>query len=75
MIASITICKYFNSPTIFLLIVVLASILYQGNKNKKKNETDNFEESLINISKFIIFTGIPGYIVVRIVGFFFPGFN
>ena len=74
-IISITLCKYFNSPKFFLLIIILISIYYQRDTNRKNNKIDNFEETLINISKFIIVAGILGYIVVRIVGFFLPGFD
>jgi len=74
-IITIIICKYFNSPKIFLLTIILVSIFYQRDTNRKNNKTDNFEETLINVSKFIIGTGILGYIVVRIVGLFVPGFD
>lgn len=74
-IAALFLCKYSHSPKIFLLIVLLASIFYQKETNKKNNRTDNFEETLINVSKFIIVSGILGYIVIRIVRFFLPGFN
>jgi len=74
-IGSIVLCKYSNSPKIFLLVVLLTAIFYQKNTNKKNAKTDNFEETLINVSKFIIVSGILGYIVVRIVGLFLPGFD
>lgn len=74
-IISIIIGKYFNSPTIFLLTIILVSIFYQRDTNRKNNKTDNFEETLINLSKFVIVAGILGYIVVRIVGLFLPGFD
>jgi hypothetical protein len=74
-IASLVICKYFHTPIIFLLIVILMTIFYQTDTNKKYNITYNFEDTLINISKFIIISGILGYLVVTIVGFFLPGFN
>ncbi len=74
-IVSLVISKYFQIPAIFLLIVVLASILYQKETNRKNLKIDNFEETLINVSKFIIVTGILGYLVVRIVGLFLPGFD
>ena len=74
-IITIIIGKYFNSPTIFLLTIILVSIFYQRDTNRKNNKTDNFEETLINVSKFIIVAGILGYIVVRIVGLFLPGFD
>jgi len=74
-IITIIIGKYFNSPTIFLLTIILVSIFYQRDTNRKNNKTDNFEETLINVSKFIIVVGILGYIVVRIVGLFLPGFD
>ena len=74
-IISIIIAKYINSPIIFILTIILISILYQRDMNRKNNKTDNFEETLINVSKFIILVGILGFIVVRIVGLFLPGFN
>ena len=58
-----------------MLIIILISIYYQRDTNRKNNKADNFEETLINVSKFIIVAGILGYIVVRIVGFFLPGFD
>ena len=74
-IASIIMCKYINSPLIFLLIVIVVCILYQIDTNKKNNIKANFEDTLINLSKFVIITGISGYIVVKIVGIFFTGFD
>jgi hypothetical protein len=71
-IASIVLCKYSNSPKIFVLTIILISIFI---KKLKNNKTDYFEETLINVSKFIIVTGILGYIVVSIVGLFLPGFD
>jgi hypothetical protein len=57
------------------LVIILVSIYYQRDTKRKNNKVDNFEETLINISKFIIVSGILGYIVVRIVGLFLPGFD
>ena len=74
-IISLVISKYLQKPIIFLLIVVLAAILYQRETNRENKRTDNFEETLINVSKFIIVTGISGYLVVRIVGLFLTGFD
>jgi hypothetical protein len=74
-IITIIICKYSNSPKIYLLTIILVSIFYQRDTNRKNNKTDNFEETLINVSKFIIVSGIFGYIIVRIVGVFLPGFD
>ena len=74
-ITTLVISKYLQKPNIFLLILVLAAILYQRETNRAKTRTDNFEETLINVSKFIIVTGISGYVVVRIVGLFLPGFD
>jgi hypothetical protein len=71
-VASIVICKYFHSTGIFLLVIILASIFYQIDKNKKNDKKYNFEETLINVAKFIIVTGILGYIIVRIIGLFLP---
>ena len=72
---SIIVCKYFNMPKIFLLIIIIASILYQIEFNKKNNKNSNYEETLINLSRFIIISGIFGYVSVRIVGLFFNKFN
>lgn len=74
-IITIVICKYLNSPRIYLLIIILASMFYQINTNKRDNKKSNFEETLINISRFIIITGIMGYITVKIIGFFYSGFD
>lgn len=71
-VISLVVCKYFHSPKIFLLIIILTSIYYQIDTNKNNNKTYNFEKTLINISKFIIIAGILGYGVVRIIGLFFP---
>jgi hypothetical protein len=71
-IVSIVIGKYFHSSGIFLLIIILASIFYQIDTNKKNNKKYNFEETLINVGKFIIVAGILGYIIVRIIGIFLP---
>lgn len=74
-VISLVIAKYFNNAALFLVLVVLASILYQRDRNRRQNRTDNFEETLVNVSIFIIVSGISGYLVVRIVGLFLPGFN
>jgi hypothetical protein len=74
-VTSIVICKYFNSSLIFILVIILTSLFYQIYTNKENNRIFNFEETLINISKFIIISGILGYVVVRIVGLFFAGFD
>jgi hypothetical protein len=71
-IVSIVIGKYYHSPDIYLLIIILTSIFYQIDTNKKNKKKYNFKEILINISKFIIVTGIIGYIIVRIIGLFAP---
>jgi TctA family transporter len=73
-IISIVICKYFNIPQIFFLIIIFISILYYNN-NKKNNKNINFEETIINFSKFLIVSGILGYVVARIIGLFFSGFD
>lgn len=74
-IVSIVLCKYFNSPIIFMLVLVLISIIYQIDANKKNNKNYDFTETLISLSKFIIITGISGYIVTKIVGLFYPVLN
>lgn len=71
-IVSIVLCKYFNKPTVLLLIFVLTSVIYL---RKRNNKNYNFSETLIDLSKFIIIAGISGYIVTKIVGLFFPGFE
>ena len=71
----IIICKYFNIPIIFLMSIILISAYYQRYTNKINNKADNFEETLINLSKFVIVAGILGYIAVRIMGLFLPGFD
>lgn len=74
-IVSILTCKYYNNSGILFLIIILTSIYYQIDANKKNNKNRNFEEKVVNLSTFIIITGILGYIVVRIVSLFFSGFN
>jgi hypothetical protein len=74
LIASLVIGKYFQKPVIFILAVILTSILYQRDSNKENNKTANFEETLINVSKFVIVAGILGIIVVKLLGLFFPEF-
>jgi hypothetical protein len=78
-IITIILCKFFHnftlSPIIFLLTIILTLVIYQRYLNIKHNNADNFEETLINISKFIIVTGIFGYIVVMILALFLPGFD
>jgi len=73
-IISIVICKYFNIPQIFLLIIIFISILYYNNY-KKNNKNINIEETIINFSKLFIVSGILGYVVVRVIGLFFSGFD
>ena len=73
-IISIVICKYFNVPNIFLLIIIFISIIYYNNY-KKNNKNINIEETIINFSKFFIVSGILGYVVVRVIGLFFSGFD
>jgi hypothetical protein len=72
-IAALVVCKIFHTAGIFLLVVFFTAIFYQRETNKKNNKTANFEETLINISKFIIVTGISGYLVIRILGLFVQG--
>jgi hypothetical protein len=74
-VIAIVVCKYFYMPGIFLLVIIITSILYQIDFNKKKNKMSNFEETLINLSRFIIISGIFGYVVVRIVGLFVNKFD
>ena len=74
-IASISICKYYNRQKIFLLIIIMASIYYQIDTNSNNGKNYNFEDTLINVSKFIMISGISGYLIVRIVGLFVPGLD
>ena len=74
-IVSLVLCKYFNVGAIFLLIIILISIVYQVDTNYQSKQIYHVEEILINVSKFIIISGISGYIIVRIVGFFLSGFD
>ena len=74
-ILSIVVCKYFNRPGILLLVFIIGCILYQRDTNKRKNIKANFEDTCINLSKFIIVTGIVGYIVARVIGIFATGFS
>lgn len=74
-VTSIMVCKYFHSPKIFLLIVLLAAIYYQKDSDRKNDEKSRFEDTLINVSKFIILSGILGYMVVKIVGLVVAGFD
>lgn len=73
-IASIVLCKYFNIPKIFLLVVFLASIFFQIDSNRINDKNYNFEETLINLSKFIIISVIFGCIISKILGIFSPDF-
>lgn len=68
-------CKYYDFPKLFLLIMIFICFFYQIDSNNKNNKIMNFEETLINLSKFIIITGIIGYVVVRIIGLFVSGFD
>jgi hypothetical protein len=69
------VCKYYHSPKVFLLIMILTLIFYQKNTGGVNHRVDNFEGILVNVSKFIIVTGILGVIVVRILFFIFPEVN
>ena len=72
-IIAIVVCKYYNTPKIFLLIIIFISILYQV--NNKKNKNINYEETIINLSKFFIISGFFGYVFVRIIRLFLNGFD
>ncbi len=74
-IVSMIVSKYFKTPKIFLLVIILASIFYQMYIGKNNAEDYSFKDRLINMSKFIIITGIIGYVVIRIIGLFFSGFE
>jgi hypothetical protein len=74
-VVSLVVSKYFEFSSLFFLTVVLASILYQRETNRQNNRTDTVEETLINVSKFIIVTGIIGYIALRMISLFLPGFE
>ncbi|MHB8066479.1 MAG: hypothetical protein ACYDIC_01115 [Desulfobaccales bacterium] len=74
-IVSIVLCKYYSSPKILLLIIVIVSYLYQLDIKNKNNKDYNWDEKVINLSKFIITAGILGYIFVKIAGLFLPVFD
>jgi hypothetical protein len=74
-IISIIICKYFNIAKTFLLIMALVLMLYQRNINKMHNNTIKLEDTVVNISQFVIIAGVFGVVVSKIVGFFLIGFN
>jgi hypothetical protein len=74
-VVALIVSKYFEFSSLYFLTVVLASILYQRETNRQNNRTDTIEETLINVSKFIIVTGITGYIALRMISLFFPGFE
>ena len=74
-VASIVICKFYATPTIFFLVLILSSFFYQVATNRAHNKLHNFSETLINISQFIIIAGVLGFLAAKITGFFLPGFN
>jgi hypothetical protein len=74
-VVSLVVSKYFEFSSPFILTVVLASILYQRETNRQNNRIDTVEETLINVSKFIIITGLIGYIALRMISLFLPGFE
>lgn len=73
-IVSIILSKYFNTPIIFLLVVLVASIFFQKDSNKRSDKNYNFDETLINLSKFIILSVSLGVIISKILGFFLLDF-
>jgi hypothetical protein len=73
-IVSIVFSKYLNNSGLFLLVVLLTCIFYHKYLKKKNNMIYNFEETLINLSKFIIFSVGFGCMIGKILGFFFPDF-
>ena len=75
MVTAIVAGKYFNSPRIFLLIVILISIVYYKSIDKNTKIYNGCEDSLIGVAKLIIISGIIGYLIVRIIGIFIIGFN
>lgn len=72
-IVSIVISKYLNNSGLYLLVVLLTCIFYYKYL-KKNNMNYNFEETLINLSKFIIISVGFGCIIAKILGFFSPDF-
>ena len=74
-IFSIIFCKYSNRPKLLISIIILTTIFYYSDMKKKNKIDGSFDEVIINLSKFIIVTGILGYIAVRIVALFHSGFN
>lgn len=74
-VISIVICKYYHRPDILLLSIILTSYVYQIVTNRKSNQVYNFDEALINVSQFIIISGITGYLVVTIISYLLSGFD
>lgn len=74
-ILGIIISKYFQTPEVFLIIMVCASLLYLRYFYKKEIIRFNFEDKLISLAQFIILIGILGFITVKIMGVFLVEFN
>lgn len=74
-ILGIIISKYFQTPELFLIIMVCASLLYLRYSYKKEIIRFNFEEQLISLAQFIILIGILGFITVKMLGVFLVEFN
>lgn len=74
-VVSVVLCKYFHSPKILVLAIFLSSYIYQKITDKENNIVNSFEGKVINISQFIIVSGIVGFVVVKILGFLLPGFD
>jgi hypothetical protein len=74
-ILGIIISKYFQTPEVFLIIMVCASLLYLRYFSSKEIIRFNFEDKLIGLAQFIILIGILGFITVKIMGVFLVEFN
>lgn len=74
-VASLVVCKYIHGSAYFILSLVLCCYLLQKNNNKTSNKIYNYDDIIINMSQFIIISGIIGYIVVKIIGVFVSGFE
>ncbi len=74
-VISLVICKYYNSPKVLLIFIIMSSFFYQVVTNRKNNKVYDIDEVLINISQFIIISGIMGYLVVKIIGHLLSGFD
>jgi Holliday junction resolvase len=59
----------------FLLSIILLSYVYQTVAKRKYNKVYIHDEALLNITRFIIISGIVAFLIVKIIGFLLPGFD